>query len=69
MGSFITITNLQVYDFADFLNDNLAKIVGVALAWLAFACLLGSDARKSHRHIRALRRDFVESAKPPSNTK
>ncbi|MGQ7789827.1 hypothetical protein ACULNC_13010 [Shigella flexneri] len=23
-----------MYDFADFLNYNLAKIVGVALAWL-----------------------------------
>ncbi|SPW57603.1 putative efflux pump protein [Escherichia coli] len=44
-----------------FLNDNLAKIVGVALAWLAFAILRpGSDARKSRRHIRALRRDFVD---------
>lgn len=50
-----------MYDFADFLNDNLAKIVGVALAWLAFAILRpGSDARKSRRHIRALRRDFVD---------
>ncbi len=37
MGSFIAVTNPPVYDFADFLNDNLAKIVGVALAWLAFA--------------------------------
>lgn len=50
-----------MYDFADFLNDNLAKIVGVALAWLAFAILRpGSGARKSRRHIRALRRDFVD---------
>ncbi|WP_181961804.1 FUSC family protein, partial [Klebsiella pneumoniae] len=32
MGSFIAVTNPPVYDFADFLNDNLAKIVGVALA-------------------------------------
>ncbi len=56
MGSFIAVTNHPVYDFADFLNDNLAKIVGVALAWLAFAILRpGSDARKSRRHIRALR--------------
>ena len=61
MGSFIAVTNPPVYDFADFLNDNLAKIVGVALAWLAFAILRpGSDARKSRRHIRALRRDFVD---------
>ena len=48
MGSFIAVTNPPVYDFADFLNDNLAKIVGVALAWLAFAILRpGSDARKA----------------------
>ncbi len=61
MGSFIAVTNPPVYDFADFLNENLAKIVGVALAWLAFAILRpGSDARKSRRHIRALRRDFVD---------
>ncbi|MGY5957290.1 FUSC family protein [Kosakonia sp. BK9b] len=61
MGSFIAVTNPPVYDFADFLNDNLAKILGVALAWLAFAVLRpGSDARKSRRHIRALRRSFVD---------
>lgn len=47
MGSFIAVTNPPVYDFADFLNDNLAKILGVGLAWLAFAVLRpGSDARK-----------------------
>lgn len=61
MGSFIAVTNPPVYDFADFLNDNSAKIVGVALSWLAFAILRpGSDARKSRRRIRALRRDFVD---------
>ncbi len=27
MGSFIAVTNPPVYDFADFLNDNLAKIL------------------------------------------
>ena len=44
-----------------FLNDDLAKILGVGLAWLAFAILRpGSDARKSRRHIRALRRGFVD---------
>lgn len=67
MGSFIAVTNPPVYDFADFLNDNMAKITGVALSWLAFAILRpGSDARKSRRHIRALRRDFVDqlSRKP-----
>jgi len=61
MGSFIAVTNPPVYDFADFLNDNSAKIVGVALSWLAFAILRpGSDARKSRRRIRAMRRDFVD---------
>ena len=61
MGSFIAVSNPPVFDFADFLNDDLAKLLGVALAWLAFAVLRpGSDARKSRRHIRALRRHFVD---------
>lgn len=61
MGSFISVTNPPVYDLADFLNADLAKILGVALAWLAFAVLRpGSDARKSRRHIRELRRGFVD---------
>lgn len=61
MGSFIAVTNPPVYDFGDFLNDNLAKILGVGLAWLAFAILKpGSDNRKSRRHIRALRRGFID---------
>lgn len=61
MGSFVAVTNPPVYDFASFLNDNTAKITGVALSWLAFAILRpGSDARKSRRHIRALRRNFVD---------
>jgi uncharacterized membrane protein YccC len=48
MGSFISVTNPPVYDYADFLNDNLAKILGVGLAWLAFAVLRpGSDAAKA----------------------
>jgi len=61
MGSFIAVSNPPVFDFADFLNDDLAKLLGVALAWLAFAVLRpGSNARKSRRHIRALRRHFVD---------
>jgi len=67
MGSFISVTNPPVYDFADFLNDDLAKILGVGLTWLAFAVLRpGSDARKSRRHIRELRGVFVDqlSRKP-----
>ncbi|PLM30232.1 fusaric acid resistance protein, partial [Klebsiella quasipneumoniae] len=60
MGSFISVTNPPVYDYAAFFNDNLSKIVGVGFAWLAFAVLSpGSDARKGRRHIRALRRHFV----------
>lgn len=67
MGSFIAVTNPPVYDFADFLNDNLAKMIGVGLSWAAFAILRpSSDTRKSRRHIRALRRGFVDqlSRKP-----
>ncbi|WP_310607298.1 FUSC family protein, partial [Buttiauxella brennerae] len=67
MGSFIAVTNPPVYDLADFLNDNLAKVLGVGLSWVAFSVLRpGSDKRKSRRHIRALRRGFVDqlSRKP-----
>lgn len=61
MGSFISVTNPPVYDFAAFLNDNLGKIIGVGFAWLAFAVISpGSDARKSRRHIKTLRRHFVD---------
>ncbi|XES82452.1 FUSC family protein [Franconibacter pulveris] len=61
MGSFIAVTNPPVYDFADFLNDNVAKITGVALCWVSFAVLRpGSDQRKGRRHIRALRRGFID---------
>ncbi len=61
MGSFISVTNPPAYDFADFLNDNIAKILGVAVAWLAFAVLRPvSDARKGRRHIQALRRHFID---------
>ncbi len=61
MGSFIAVTNPPVYDFADFLNDDLAKLLGVGMSWLAFAVLRpGSDARKSYRHIRTLRLRFVD---------
>ncbi|WP_204264860.1 FUSC family protein, partial [Escherichia coli] len=44
-----------------FINDNIAKIVGVLLAGLAFQILRpSSDKRKSRRIIRALRRDFID---------
>lgn len=70
MGSFIAVTNPPVYDFADFLNDNLAKMIGVGLSWAAFSVLRpSSDTRKSRRHIRSLRRGFVDqlSRKPTRN--
>ncbi|WP_435926621.1 FUSC family protein [Dryocola sp. BD613] len=70
MGSFIAVTNPPVYDFAAFLNDNLAKVIGVALSWVAFSVLRpSSDTRKSRRHIRSLRRGFVDqlSSRPLRN--
>ena len=61
MGSFLAVTNPPVYDYQDFLNDNIAKVCGVLLAWLAFQILRpSSDKRKSRRHIRALRREFLD---------
>lgn len=70
MGSFIAVTNPPVYDLASFLNDNLAEIVGVGISWVAFSVLRpSSDTRKSRRHIRSLRRGFVDqlSRKPQRN--
>ena len=61
MGSFIAVTNPPSWDYADFLNDNIAKVCGVMLAWLAFQILRpSSDARRSRRHIRALRTAFLD---------
>ncbi|MBU6517221.1 MULTISPECIES: FUSC family protein [Pantoea] len=61
MGSFIAVSNPPDWDFQSFLNDNLAKVCGVLLAWLAFQVLQpGSDARRSRRHIRALRHAFLD---------
>lgn len=61
MGSFLAVTNPPVYDYQTFLNDNIAKVCGVLLAWLAFQILRpSSDKRKSRRHIRALRREFLD---------
>jgi len=60
-GSFLAVTNPPVYDYQAFLNDNLAKVFGVMLAWLAFQILRpSSDKRRSRRHIRALRREFLD---------
>ncbi len=63
------MTNPPVYDFADFLNDNTAKIVGVAIS--AGVCDFAPRfrCRKSRRHIRALRRDFVDQlSRHPSHS-
>lgn len=61
MGSFIAVTNPPDWDYADFLNDNIAKVCGVLLAWLAFQILRpSSDARRSRRHVRALRMAFLD---------
>jgi uncharacterized membrane protein YccC len=43
MGSFISVTNPPVYDYADFLNDNLAKILGVG--WRGWLCGAASRLR------------------------
>jgi len=61
MGSFLSVTNPPTYDFSGFVNDNLAKVCGVAMVWLAF-CILrpSSDKHRSRRHIRALRSEFVD---------
>lgn len=47
MGSFISVTNPPVYDYASFLNDNLGKIIGVGLAAGFRHYQSGSDARKA----------------------
>nr|WP_058910309.1 FUSC family protein [Entomohabitans teleogrylli] len=70
MGSFIAVTNPPTYDFSGFLNENLAKVIGVGMSWVAFSLLRpSSDSRKSRRHIRAIRRGFVDqlSRKPGLN--
>ncbi|MBJ3814017.1 FUSC family protein [Shimwellia pseudoproteus] len=61
MGSFISVTNPPVYDYGSFLNDNLAKVLGVGLTWIAYSVLApSSDRRKGRRHIRALRKGFID---------
>lgn len=61
MGSFLTVSNPPSYDYQSFINDNIAKVVGVLLTGLAFQILRpSSDKRKSRRIIRALRRDFID---------
>lgn len=61
MGSFLAVTNPPTYDYQSFINDNLAKICGVILVWLAFHLLRpSSDQRRSQRHIRAIKREFAD---------
>ncbi|MEI2628020.1 FUSC family protein [Erwinia aphidicola] len=61
MGSFLAVTNPPTYDYQSFINDNLAKVCGVMLVWIAFHILRpSSDKRRSRRHIRSLRREFVD---------
>lgn len=70
LGSFIAVTNPPNYDFGAFLNDNLAKVIGVGMSWVAFSVLRpSSDKRKGQRHIRALRRGFIDqlSRRPQSS--
>ncbi|CRY67449.1 p-hydroxybenzoic acid efflux subunit AaeB [Yersinia pekkanenii] len=61
MGSFLSVANPPSYDYQEFLNDNIGKLVGVMLAGVAFQVLRpSSDKRKSRRIIRMLRRDFID---------
>lgn len=61
LGSFISVTNPPEWDYSEFLNDNVAKVCGVLLAWLAFQVLRpSSDDRKARRNIRALRHVFLD---------
>lgn len=70
MGSFLAVDNPPTWDYGSFINDNLAKILGVTLAWVAFQILRpSSDKRRSRRHIRLLRREFIDqlSRRPRSS--
>lgn len=61
MGSFLAVSNPPSYDYQNFINENLAKVCGVTLVWVAFSILRpSSDKRRSRRHIRALRREFID---------
>lgn len=61
MGSFIAVSNPPAWDFQTFVNNNLAKVCGVTLTGIAFGILRpSSDNRRSRRHIRALRREFLD---------
>lgn len=64
-GSFLAITNPPSYNYQGFVNDSIAKVLGVMVAGLAFQILRpSSDGRKSRRLIRRLRRDFMDQLAP-----
>jgi len=65
MGSFISVSNPPTWDYGAVLNSDIAKVCGVIFAWLAFVLIRpSSDDRKSLRHIRALRRGFLDQLRP-----
>ncbi|MBV7599048.1 FUSC family protein [Aeromonas sp. sia0103] len=65
LGSFLAITNPPSYDYQEFVNDSIGKVLGVMVAGLAFQILRpSSDRRKSRRLIRRLRRDFMDQLAP-----
>lgn len=65
MGSFIAVTNAPDWDYGTVINSDVAKVCGVIFAWLAFVLIRpSSDERKSRRHIRAIRRGFIDQLRP-----
>ncbi|WP_241638867.1 FUSC family protein [Rosenbergiella epipactidis] len=65
MGSFISVSNPPTWDYGAVLNADVAKVCGVIFAWLAFVLIRpSSDDRKSLRHIRAIRRGFLDQLQP-----
>lgn len=67
MGSFLAVNNPPDYDFQDFLNSGVAKVVGLMFAIFAFQILKpSSDRRRGLRIARSLKRDFIaQLAKHP----
>lgn len=65
MGSFISVSNPPTWDYGTVLNSDVAKVCGVIFAWLAFVLIRpSSDDRKSLRHIKAIRRGFLDQLRP-----
>lgn len=68
MGSFLAVTNPPEYDYLEFLNSGVAKVVGLLFAIFAFQILKpSSDRRRGLRIARNLKRDFMRQLdnKPP----